>query len=209
MTKTIAFLKTLDFFSGVPESVLHEIAGYLIMTRMRACEDSITNSLWVRLHPVFLLQTDEQRNHTGDNRRGKAGAALPANPAAGQCARDVLSRREKTLVPVSITPVAKIDRYALCIHRPDSQHRWHGRGHMQTLTAVVARCRHDQYTLICAHAYGIGQHRMRFVTGREFSTADVDDMSAMLHSLRDGPRQVDLRTGEHAVTFVVCKDRKN
>ena len=74
---------------------------------------------------------------------------------------------------------------------------------MQTVAAVVACRRDDEYVVVTAELQGASKHGLRFASRRSLASADVDDVRALLNCLLDGAAEIQL--GEVAL-LVVSKD---
>jgi hypothetical protein len=65
---------------------------------------------------------------------------------------------------------------------------------VETRTAIIARGGDDQNIVVRTQTDRLSQQGIGLAGWDQFPTADVDDLSAMVDGLADGPGQVELRT---------------
>jgi hypothetical protein len=78
---------------------------------------------------------------------------------------------------------------------------------METIAALVTRSSNDKDAIGNAISDSVGEERMGSAGGREFTPADVDDMSTALNSLCDGSCEVELGARSERAIDSISKDR--
>ncbi|MEP9386558.1 hypothetical protein [Mesorhizobium sp. KR9-304] len=152
------------------------------------------------------LQARQQRRVAGDEGRRVARAALAFGAAARRRGQHVVAGRQQPLAAVDLAVVARRQRLARRVHRPDRQHARCGRRHVQAVAAVIARRRDDQHATRRAALDRLRQHRLRRAGRRKLAAGDVDEVRAVLQCREQGAREIELRAGE-AFCPAILEDR--
>jgi hypothetical protein len=170
-------------------------------------DQSLTDEKRVGQFAAFFLQAQEKTGDSGDDRRSKAAPAPPSHGSVGHRTRNFLSGGQYPLHPVGFAPIAVWERFSVPIHRSHGEDRWQRPGHVETLPAAIVSGRGDNHPIVLDAIANRASEILRCrAVGRQFPTADVDEMGSEPDGFVDGRGQILLRARYSAPAVLVDWD---